>query len=96
MKLDEDLILAEEFIYPTSRSVLSIRSVPVFSFSFTIDMMVFIGHRLARQVSYIMNCHCATPSIWGNLTGMCVSSNADVQSSWDNVKTSKNPTWTIC
>jgi len=27
---------------------------------------------------------------------MCVSSNAEVQSSWDNVKTSKNPIWTIC
>jgi hypothetical protein len=49
-----------------------------------------------RQESYAMNCHRATPSIWGNLTGMCFCSNAKVQSSWDNVKKSKNPLWTIC
>lgn len=46
--------------------------------------------------SYAMNCKRATPSVWGNLTGMCLGSNAEVQSSWDNVKKSKNPLWTIC
>ena len=42
-----------------------------------------------RQGSYTMNCECAIPSIWDNLTRMCFCSNAEVQSSWDNVKTSK-------
>jgi len=46
--------------------------------------------------SYVMNCKRATPSVWGNLTGMCLGSNAEVQSSRDNVKKFKNPLWTIC
>ena len=46
--------------------------------------------------SYAMNCKRATPSVWGNLTGMCLGSNVEVQSSWDNVKKSENPTQTIC
>ena len=29
---------------------------------------------------------CATPSVWGNPTEMCVSGNAEVQSSQDNME----------
>ena len=29
--------------------------------------VISIYHRLVRQASYIMNCHCAIPSIVGNL-----------------------------
>src|SRR5659263_752557 len=52
--------------------------------------------RSSATRSYAMNCQPATPSVWGNLTGMCFCSNARVQSSWDNVKKSENPTQTIC
>ncbi len=52
----------------------------------TISSDCFIS---VRQESYTMNCQRATPSIWGNLTRMCFCSNAEVQSSWDNVKPSK-------
>jgi hypothetical protein len=53
-------------------------------------MGIFICVHLVRQESYAMNCHRATPSFWGNLTRMCFCSNAEVQSSWDNVKKSEN------
>jgi hypothetical protein len=33
---------------------------------------------------------CATPSVWGNPTGMCVSGNAEVQSSQDNMEEFKD------
>jgi len=55
----------------------------------------FCNHFRATR-SYALYCHRATPSIWGNLTGMCVCSNAEVQSSRDNVKKSENPFRTIC
>jgi len=55
-----------------------------------------VCNELYRQESYAMNCQRAIPSIWDNLTGMCFCSNAEVQSSWDNVNKSKNPIWTIC
>jgi len=47
--------------------------------------------KLVRQESYPMNCQCAAPSIWGNLTGMCFNSNAEVQSFRDNVRKPENP-----
>ncbi len=47
--------------------------------------------KLVRQESHPMNCQCAAPSIWGNLTGMCFNSNAEVQSFRDNVSKPENP-----
>jgi len=55
-----------------------------------------ICNELVRQESYAMNCQRAIPSIWDNLTGMCFCSNAEVQSSWDNVKKPENLIQTIC
>jgi len=43
-----------------------------------------------------MNCGIATLSIRGNPTRMCVISNGEVQSSWDNVKNSESPIQNIC
>src|SRR5660398_250492 len=56
----------------------------------------FSSYQFGATRSYAMNCQPATPSVLGNLTGMCFCSNARVQSSWDNVKKSENTTQTIC
>jgi len=39
------------------------------------------SYQFGATRSYAMNCKQATPSVWGNLTGMCFCSNAKVQSS---------------
>ena len=36
-----------------------------------------------------MNCFNVVPSVWGNPTRICISSNAGLQSFWGNVKTLK-------